>query len=193
MAGDGSRDRPPLSALPAPLAAAWQRVEGAQAAGGEPLARAVREAAKVTLRLLTALLLPDYLRGRPQLAVEREVEALAGDEAPGLGPLVDRLFQALAERSRPRPFLPDLVSWYDPRTGSEAAAAAGQRLTALAGLADGTAAADRAALEALLESLEWLAHHRLVTVRTFAPTDAANSADVNRARSTGAIADLSLR
>ncbi|MEN0066882.1 MAG: serine/threonine-protein kinase [Myxococcota bacterium] len=97
------------TSFPHPVAATWHRVS-LVTSDADRIDR-LFGSLEVVIRLLAAFLLPDYLRGPADEAVER---ALANLERPSMGhwvQLLRALVKALANR-RLSPFMPEVVPWY---------------------------------------------------------------------------------
>ncbi|MGZ5443447.1 MAG: protein kinase domain-containing protein [Thermoanaerobaculia bacterium] len=96
--------------LPQPIAAAWHRVAFAQS-DADSITRVVA-CYEIILRTITALLLPDYLRGPESPEVEAALRKL---ERPSLGMwfgLVRALVKYLGKRQDPPPFIPETRDWF---------------------------------------------------------------------------------
>ena len=110
----GLIDRVVRQEQPYPIAAAWQRVLVARSDSDRIVA--VHSATEVVLRALVAMLVPDYLRGPPNDAIDETLKHL---EKPSLGvwlSLVQDLVRAIAERNGPSPFLAEAREWlFDER------------------------------------------------------------------------------
>jgi len=102
--------------FPYPVAVAWHRVLVA----GPDINRikAVLDVHDVLLRTLVCMLLPDYLRGDLDPAVEKALEHL---KRPAMGHwvgMVREILGALQRRGSPEPFIPEAISWYFDDRGS---------------------------------------------------------------------------
>ena len=105
------------SLLPYPIAAAWHRV-CTQSSSDSRRLELLRATLEITLRTLTGLLLPDYLRGEPTPAVEAAIKSLYGGPTDGKRvELVREVIRSLGRRVDPLPFMPDAYDWYFTRKG----------------------------------------------------------------------------
>lgn len=101
--------------MPYPVAAAWHRVSLAQ--GAAERADRLVACTEILLRTLAAMLLPDYLRGRPADEVE---ETLARLDVPSDGTwlqLVREVIRHLGQREDPAPFMPEARDWFFTKKG----------------------------------------------------------------------------
>ena len=98
------------TSFPHPVAAAWHRVSLATSSADK--IKRLLACLEVLVRLLCVLLLPDYLRGPPDEAVEKTFAYL---DRPALGhwvQLLRSLIRALDARQTPAPFMPEVQAWY---------------------------------------------------------------------------------
>lgn len=96
--------------FPHPVAAAWHRVVAAPSDGDRnPLLQAHLE---VLLRTTAVLLLPDYLRGPSDPAVDTTLGELGRPSHGRWVELIRGLVNALAARGAPEPFAPEALSWF---------------------------------------------------------------------------------
>jgi hypothetical protein len=98
------------SSFPHPVASAWHRVSLATSSADR--IKRLLACLEVLVRVLCVLLLPDYLRGPPDEAVEKTLVHL---DRPALGhwvQLLRSLVRALEVRESPAPFMPEVISWY---------------------------------------------------------------------------------
>ena len=97
------------TSFPHPVAAAWHRVSLATTSADR--IKRLLACLDVLVRVQCAVLMPDYLRGEPDEAVEKTLERL---DRPALGhwvQLLRSLVRALDARTLP-PFVPEAVAWY---------------------------------------------------------------------------------
>jgi hypothetical protein len=98
------------SSFPHPVAAAWHRVSLSTSSADR--IKRLLACLEVLVRVLCVLLLPDYLRGPPDEAVEKTLVHL---DRPALGhwvQLLRSLVRALEARESPAPFMPEALAWY---------------------------------------------------------------------------------
>jgi hypothetical protein len=167
----------------APIAIAWHRVHATTGAAG----RIQRGAAtlEITLRVVAAIALTDYLRGPPDPRVEQQLERLS---RPSLGTwlgIAREALRAVRERTVPAPFVPEAVdAWFDAKGGPTPALRRLDELVALrnqlqhgGGVGGESTDAAHAAtlvegLREVLASLSWLLRYRVFRVVDQQPTRA---------------------
>lgn len=108
MATSRTQDIAILAHMPYPIARAWSRVLSCSAGA----ARVTRSLAtlEVTLQTVSALLLPDYLGGPPENAVEKTLERLSRPSLGHWAQLTRELHRALGKRDQP--FYDAALDWY---------------------------------------------------------------------------------
>ncbi len=167
--------------MPYPIASAWHRYHLATSEADR--LRQLEAALEIALRTLSALLLPDYLRGEAAEAVER---ALSNLKRPSMGhwlELVRELSRHLRSRTEPVPFLEPAGRWmFDEHGGpaktarllNEAVTLRNRYVHGAAPLSPGQETGRREALHEkvhlVLESLSWLCGYRLFRLRSVEPT-----------------------
>ncbi|MEQ1508345.1 MAG: hypothetical protein ABMB14_39305, partial [Myxococcota bacterium] len=97
------------TSFPHPVAAAWHRVSLATSSADR--IKRLLACLEVLVRVQCVVLLPDYLRGPPDDAVDKTLERL---DRPSLGhwvQLLRSLIRAIDDRELP-PFVPEAIAWY---------------------------------------------------------------------------------
>ncbi len=106
--------------FPHPIAAAWHRASHL-AENSEQRITYLIACNEIFLRWLSAMLLPDYLRGEPSPVVETVLNRF-GQYPPTDGVwlrLVRELIRAVGQRQQPAPFMPEIYSWFFNANGTE--------------------------------------------------------------------------
>ena len=161
-------DRAVRDKFPTPLAAAWHDIE--LQSGPEAQLQASLRALEVLLRLLCAVVLPDYLRGPPSQEVERGLEALRRPSLGHFAFLIEQALAAIDSRGSPGAFAPEALQWFQDRRGAEAPRERLRKLIELRNqhahfLPGGAIASDLPILlRELMEGLDWLARFRIFRV-----------------------------
>ena len=119
MATSRTQDIAILSHLPYPIARAWSRVLGCSA-GSARVTRSLTTL-EVTLQTVASLLLPAYLTGPSQSAVERSIGHLSRPSLGHWAQLVRELHKALSQRESP--FFGEALDWYLDDRGRPSATA----------------------------------------------------------------------
>ena len=101
--------------FPHPIAAAWRRVSLAET--NEERVRRLVACNEILLRMLAAMLLPDYLRGLPVHAVETAIQKLDRPPEGVWLEIVRELIRAIGTRPTPEPFIPEAYPWFFTRSG----------------------------------------------------------------------------